>query len=192
MDHRVHRPRGSHSSTIVLLVGAVLTFASPALCQSADSAATPAELARRWENRGIESWFVAFEARVPGFGGMYLDDGEIVALVPNPSDESVLALIEEEFIDSARNRGQFSRQAAIRLERADYAMSALITWHELAAANTDGSLEINGIGVDHRRNRLSLRTGDADNEPGIREFAARLGIPADAIVVEIRGPALPG
>lgn len=122
---------------------------------------------------------VALE-EVPGFGGLFL----------NEAGETVVRLTTLEYVeqarDYARRRGQhsFAGQQRIVVWEADYDFAQLARWERLLLpAIVDGG--VLSFDIDERSNRLRIGVFDMAAAGSIRRIAATLGVPSNALIVEL-------
>lgn len=154
--------------------------------------ATEAQEARalspqEYEGRGIESEFAALEARLPGFGGFYMDEaGDLVAYVRDVSDDARTA-IADAFLTRGEERYRFVRDdgsmPTVRLVRGDYSISQLIDW---SATIHESATEQHGVvqyDADERQNRVSLGVASDTDPSAVLGLATDLGIPEGAVSV---------
>jgi len=177
--------------------GAVLALVAASAC-SDDSAPTQpvpdaALEANRslvvsdFASRGIESDFVALEARLPGFGGFYLDAaGDIAAYVRDPSDATRQA-IADAFLGTEEQRNTFMRAdgslPSIRLATGEYSMSQLIDWSRRIRTSAGADLKIVQFDADERHNRVSIGIENRASDAGVFALAEEMGIPRGALHV---------
>lgn len=144
-------------------------FASPAVTQSSQSA-TPDPL--------------VLAQAVPGFGGYFIDaSGAPTVYLTDPGRRAEAAAALAGFLDS------FGWSAAdLRVRQASYDYQQLNAWYQAAwplALAVSGAVSTD---LDEGRNRLRFTGVNGAAISAITSALSGLGIPADAMVFELRGP----
>ena len=114
-----------------------------------------------FENRDIETEFVALERMLPGFGGFFHDEnGDIVAYVRDGEAGAARQLIDQAFLSDENSRNRFIKRDGgvpeIHVVPGDYTMSELIRW-TLAMRSASGVEHgLTLFDADEKRNRVRL------------------------------------
>ncbi|HEX6314242.1 MAG TPA: hypothetical protein VFZ73_05255 [Gemmatimonadaceae bacterium] len=121
---------------------------------------------------------------VPGFGGYFIDEtGAPTVYLTDPARRADAAAALAGFLDS------FGWTAAdLRVRQAKYSYQQLDAWYRAAwpiALGVSGAVSTD---LDEGRNRLRFTGVNASAVAAIVSAVAGLGIPDDALVVEVRGP----
>jgi hypothetical protein len=123
---------------------------------------------------------VALARGIPGFGGFFFDqDG-----VPTVYLRDLSARAQVERVLGPWLARQGVRVAALRVRRADYDWASLERWQGHA---TGTALAMRGavwVDADEARNRVTVGVERGTPAAQLRAAVARLGVPAEAIVVE--------
>lgn len=128
----------------------------------------------------------ALARAIPGFGGLFFENGQpTVALVDpamRPQAERVLAAF-------LRDHG-FS-ESQLRVRPAAFGYEDIDAWYAAfwAEAFAEGGVVL--ADLNETRNAIVIGVEDGSRTPGIRAVAARLGIPAAAVIVEEVEPIVP-
>lgn len=142
----------------------------------------------------LDDQFAQLAEEVPGFGGLYMEDGELRAYLADPrvvdapaANANVRAAVAR-FLDvnDARGRGR-ELAAAMRFSRGEFEFRQLRGFHQRLFARA-GDASITLLDIDERRNRVVVGVENEGAAEGVRAFAASLGIPARALIVEVRPP----
>ena len=122
--------------------------------------------------------------QVPGFGGYFIDEtGAPTVYLTDPNRRADAAAALAGFLSSF---GWSASDLKVRQARYDY--QQLDTWYRAAwpiALAVSGAVSTD---LDEGRNRLRFTGVNASAVSGIVSALSGLGIPTDAMVVEIRGP----
>ena len=121
---------------------------------------------------------------VPGFGGYFIDEaGAPTVYLTDPNRRAEAATALAGFLSSF---GWTASDLTVRQSRYDY--QQLDSWYRAAwpiALAVSGAVSTD---LDEGRNRLRFTGVNATAVAGIVAALSGLGIPADAMVVELRGP----
>lgn len=177
---------------------AVLTLVVSLLSVAVASAATRPTLAtdrriaglrpgesRQWLT--IDDQFAAIAQQVPAFGGMFLDeaDGVLYVHLLHPSTEVAAA---SEAAIAAVFKGKFDPQNKILALPGQYGFRELKDWHDRMMADV---LNLPGVvftDIDDAKNRLAVGVEKPEVQPLVEEQLARLGIPREAVNIEVTRP----
>jgi hypothetical protein len=129
---------------------------------------------------------VRVEGRVPGFGGMFVDqDGRLVVYL---LDRSQLAAARSAI--EAVFGAQHVPTAGVRARQGQYTVSQLKLWTERAT----GMLEMAGVtmvDLDEAKNRVAIGIEDKSRRSRVEQALASLSIPRAAIMIEVTGQIRP-
>lgn len=121
-------------------------------------------------------------ARVPSFGGYYLDGNVLVGLVSDPSDAPIARAELEAFWSSSDDLRSVSNDVVIR--EADFAFRELAEWRDLAYEYALGRDDVVRLDLDERRNRVAIGITDSGVVTDVEDILLELGIPRGAVVLE--------
>ena len=115
---------------------------------------------------------------VPGFAGWWLQGGTIVLmLVDTAQRDAAIRAIGAELPRRYRNN--------IRVHKADFNFDQLRKWKSLAL----GDSAVVSSDADEVRNRLVVEIADSGALAATRQRLVEMGIPSEALIIEISGPA---
>ena len=125
-------------------------------------------------------------ARVPGFGGFYLDGGRPTVWLTDMTGRgaAVQAL-------TPLMRGVGRQPEELQVRRADYDYRQLSEWFTGASS---AALDLDGIvmvDLDEARNRVLVGVENPGSIGAVRAALARAGIPERSFLVEVRAPIVP-
>jgi hypothetical protein len=129
---------------------------------------------------------VRVEERAPGFGGMFIGrDGRLAVYLLDPSQlAAARSAIEAVF------GAQQVPAAGVRAVRGQYTVSQLKRWAERATE----LLEVPGVtavDLDEAKNRVAIGLEDNSRTPTVEQGIVSLGIPREAVVIEVTGQIRP-
>lgn len=136
--------------------------------------------------QSYDDLLVRVEEKAAGFGGMFIgQDGRLaVYLLDSSGLAAARAAIEAVF------GAQQVPAAGVRALQGQYTVSQLKRWTERAT----GLLEISGVtmlDLDEAKNRVAVGLEDDSRKPTVEQALASLGIPREAVVIEVTGPIRP-
>lgn len=132
----------------------------------------------------------ASRAEAPGFAGYYLrDDGTPVVLVVDPAKADASERYLAPYFAAAASRGHGTKAVSGRpvIVKAEFDFAQLQEWSEQLAPMLSSHGDVYLIDVDEVGNRVSLGVGNTAAMRDVRREAARLGIPASAVNVQLQG-----
>jgi hypothetical protein len=135
----------------------------------------------------LDEQFLALAGRVPGFAGFFVEQGRIRVALTDPSPALLRAALVE--IERTFGPDRFSTQGA-RAVRATYDFVELNAWKEAALALLGGG-RVTLVDADERRNRVIVGLRTFADRQAVAEALRRAGVPAAAIVFEVRRPFAP-
>lgn len=147
--------------------------------------------------RGADQVFLSLHQEVPGFGGMFVgDDGAslYVYMKDIRKGTQISAALERRFGQTFRTRriGREGnvKELALTILQADYDAEELLAWkNSLRGHWLD--YEMTYLDLDERNNRIHVGVEGQENVIAFSEHVAQLGIPGDAVHVEVIRPADP-
>lgn len=160
----------------------------PWLSRAADVPARPVPNGRVLTMGPLEADFAALEASIPGFAGWYFDadSNVVVSLKDGGRSEEAFARIAPLAEERVR-RGGRGANAPVRIayesRPARYSFLELAAFRDAVQRDFPGG--IHSVDVDEVRNVLALGVATATDVGRIRAYVAKLGIPADAVSVEV-------
>jgi len=120
---------------------------------------------------------------IPGFGGLFIDHGVPTVYLTNPTDRSAM---ERALGDFASSRG--STPAQIQVLQGRYSLQQLDRWTRQVTTDAFSIAGVVYTDLDEAANRVTVGVDRAGASPSVRSLAARLGIPAEAVVVKQTEP----
>jgi hypothetical protein len=139
--------------------------------------------------RGVEDDILRMEAYVPGLGGAYYEEGQVVVYVPSTADPrrilAELAQASPLLLLESKQRRQLAI-GQVRLRVGKYSFSQLIAWEDLLAPQLRHLHLVSSSDADERRNQIAIGIVDDHRASEVYAAAESLGIPKEAIVVEKR------
>jgi hypothetical protein len=144
----------------------------------------------------VDDEYAQLNARIPGFAGLWYDDGQLtVGLVPEHSEELARQELETFFRDRKIGaRGDVWTRVAlgadIRFRPAIYEFATLKRWYDQTVT---GVLSLQGVvSTDIKGSRNSLQFGvvDSSHIPAVRDLLLGAGVPADAFVIRVTAPVI--
>lgn len=130
---------------------------------------------------------LALARSIPGFGGLFLDGSGIPTV--HLTDRSQRGAAERALEGFMRQRGLAPSQLQVREGAFEY--RALDGWFNRAWPEAFGVQGVVFADLNETRNRLVFGVVDAAAARGVRGAVARLGIPDEAVVVEVTEPIRP-
>lgn len=143
--------------------------------------------------RNLHEYFDGLGARIPGFAGWYFDgEGNPTVLLVD-LDRSALA--QQLIAPEAEARRVYRKDgstppAAFRFVQARFSFRELREWQQRVRPifSLPGVIE---TGIDEVQNKVVLGVESAGRIAAVRAHALELGIPAEALLVEVSLPLLP-
>ena len=139
---------------------------------------------------GIEREFMELEAKLPGFGGFYIDaTGDIVAYVSDPSSLQAREAFVDHFLGSVEARERLAREDGsprdVALVVGEYAFTDLAAWKVGLREALLVSHGVKYLDADERWNRVTVGVYDAGTTESVMALSDRLGIPEGALNIEV-------
>lgn len=133
----------------------------------------------------IDGLFLEVAARVPEFGGLFVEAGEPRVVLTDPS------LLGAAWVEIERvfGRGRFDA-SRVSVVPARYTFSELASYKEEAEAFL-GQGAVTFVDADERRNVLRLGLRDLRDRGNVERELARKGVPLAAVAFEARQPLTP-
>jgi len=140
--------------------------------------------------RGIEDDILRMEAYVPGLGGAFIENGELVVFVPSGMERSRvldgLARSSPFLTVDPAQRGLLARGEAIQLRTGLFAFSQLIAWERLLGPELRRLGAISFSDANEGLNRITLGIIHESYRDDVLRGAANAGVPLDAIDIVVR------
>jgi hypothetical protein len=140
--------------------------------------------------RGIMDDMLRIEAVAPGFAGYYVEkDTVLIALLVDPENEARLRAATAE-LKGRREPGTFnslSLTKVVRIVPAMYSLSELAAWQDLMFGVIAKFDVLTSVGVDITHNKVRIGITEAAGEPVMFEAVRKLGVPGDAVRIEVTG-----
>ena len=137
------------------------------------------------------------EARLPGFGGFYIDgDGQVVAIMKTHSGTPaarVRAVLHGAYASrpEAQVREAMSRAGTARIVEGSYSLSELVAIENRILRSRVPIPGITGLGVSILRNRVKVGFADANTLAQALPVIQSIGVPLDGILPEVWGEVQP-
>jgi hypothetical protein len=128
----------------------------------------------------------SLDRAIPGFGGFYVDNGVPTVYLLDVTQRGAAELTLGTF---ARSLGVAPAQ--IRVVKGQYAYRDLDRWFRQVSFEAFEGANVVYTDLDEATNRVAVGVERGSSMAGIRSIAARLGIPASAVVVRETDPILP-
>lgn len=123
-------------------------------------------------------WEAQLKSNIPGYGGLFVQDGTVNVWVKGEADqEAVKAAVAEAL-------GPDAAESQIVVRGATYTLAELEQWQALDWLSIQG---VNSIGVAQMENRLSIGVETEAAREQVMGAIDRLGVPAEAVTVEVIG-----
>ncbi|HEX2294211.1 MAG TPA: hypothetical protein VHN37_02760 [Actinomycetota bacterium] len=168
---------------LVVVTGALLVLS--ALSEPAGT--RPAAPGSR-PDKTLDDLFADVAARVPAFGGVYVDEGSgqlrVQMAGPGRAAEAQRALVE--VLDDP-SLGDLTPVAI----PADYTFAQLKRWYDDASPTILGMDSVTLGDIDERANRLRFGVEDLSSRGAVEDELQRHGVPLEAVVVEHVDAAVP-
>jgi hypothetical protein len=128
--------------------------------------------------------FAEVAALAPGFGGLFLDkDGILNVYLLDPAAEgAATAAISAVFGPERFPLGE------VRVLQGKYDFSQLWEWRHALRRDVLGLPGVTSLDIDELKNRLRVGVERAEVEPEVEKQLARLGIPREAVNIEVEPP----
>lgn len=139
-----------------------------------------------------ERAFQELARRIPAFGGFYLDTaGDLVVRLTDlgqaPAARAAVAHVLQQLAAERNNPG--ARLPEFRFEPAEYSFAQLSEWRDRAAP-VFGLDAVVALDLDEQRNRLTFGLKDASGRAEVEARIADLGIPLQAVHLEVIGQSM--
>ncbi|HET9151857.1 MAG TPA: hypothetical protein VFN83_09105 [Gemmatimonadales bacterium] len=130
--------------------------------------------------RGLDSVYLAIEAQVPGFAGVYArPDSAYVLLLTDPSDSARAKQVVADYLHTQSGQGP---TPTFVIAPARYRFSQLLEWQR-AVATLMSDPETASLDADEVLNAVHLFVTPGSDIAQWQTRVEALGVPADAIVV---------
>lgn len=195
-------PRTRSPGTIASLV-AVTTALLIMSCRSDDvptgmgsgrslgyALATPSSLFSSHGPRNLDDDFEALAKTLPGFGGLYYENGQLTVVLTDTTKGSSISGAIANFLarydPSALGRAM-NDVASMRVRHGDFDWTHLAQWNR-QLLQLGGSNGVTQTDIDEVRNRISIGVMDDGSAARVRAALATLQVPSAAVIVETIPP----
>lgn len=145
---------------------------------------TKAEVLANLGTETFDGYMAAINEKVPGFGGAYFEDGLLkIAMVGGQSKADQISSVIAELDDGAPDFARTVGAAQVEIVPALYDFASLVAWKEMS--NPLMEIGVKLIDADEKTNTVTLGIYDSTIESSVREAAGKIGIPDDALTIEI-------
>lgn len=184
------------ASVVGILVMMRLFVMTPAAAQQA----LPAPEIRQSAGSTLDEQLLDMATRDPGFGGMFVDsEGRLTMYVMDKAldaqdGHSRLAAMSVDAITTFRDNDQVADAAAmhrINVIPAQYSFTSLYDWHKQLTSDV---LSVPGVvltDISESSNRVRVGVENPDVAARVRRRFASLGVPEQAVTVELMPPIRP-
>jgi hypothetical protein len=141
--------------------------------------------------RGEQDYLVRFERRVPGFGGLFIQNGQIYIYLKGPgvSQDSVRSVLARTY---AAHQNKLVREVMAAASHAivlpaDYSFSELIAVEQRIASASRLPSAFVGAGVSLRDNRVTVAVEDSASVSAVAGMLAANGVPVSSLTLTVWG-----
>ncbi len=174
----------------------MLLIAVPAAAENLrslrESAATPpgadASAGMIWASKTMDIMLMDVASIVPGFGGMYLDAAEQVLYVYAVGNEDAAALRRA---IAAVFGPEIVPNGGVRVIPGKYTVPQLFGWYQLINEHIFSLPDVTATDLQEAGNHLSIGITHESVRAQVEGEIERLGIPRDAVAIEVSGPVIP-
>jgi len=134
----------------------------------------------------LDDLLLEVATRVPGFGGMFIDeDGRLAVYLLDPAESSAA----EEAIAAVFGRERIPPRG-VRAIQGQYGIQQLKGWYDrfLSLFSIPGVVMTD---LDEGRNRLTVGVERPQVRAPVERELRRLDIPPEAVIIEVTGPIMP-
>jgi hypothetical protein len=133
--------------------------------------------------RTIDDVFASTAARIPSFGGLWVDESADVLYVWITNSRMTDALGARAIVAAALGDASLAAERVVPL-LGRYSFAQLHRWHTRITARVLGMTGVTSTDVDDRRNRIAIGVDDLRLTPLIRARMNAMNVPLDAVVIE--------
>jgi hypothetical protein len=139
---------------------------------------------------GLDELFINVESVLPGFGGFYVEnDFLVIVLTATPPAGNLRQFISERLAKVRPEVAEMALAGRVQIVRGDFSFRQLYSIKESLTRNPFPKMVL--VDVDERRNRVLVGVEDEDSVADVLRHLSGIGVPLDAIVVEVWGPIVP-
>lgn len=136
---------------------------------------------------GLDRVFYDISGHIPGFAGFYFDaDGTVNVLLVNLKQNGLARRTVSDLVERTRGRAL----GHMKVNQVKYDFRQLYRWQESIVSARDGG-GLTRLGICVEQNRICMGVHRGGGLASARAVVARLGIPADAIILEEHDPIEP-
>lgn len=139
--------------------------------------------------RLLDDEFAELAKRLPGFGGLYVSDGQIAIFLTHVGDSVIARQFIRPFVDSVAGRAITAALApSFRVLQGDYDFRDLLRWKRLIVSNVE-THGLVSIDVDESRNRVRIGVLDSATRERVLQRLSALNVPGAATEIVLDAPA---
>lgn len=144
------------------------------------------------ESLSLDDYYANIAKEVPGFGGMYLEEGNLNMYFLEGSAKTGAATYQKVLgiMNQEANVPEYIQTASPQIRRGDYDFIELRDWKNALKSKLRGEGMV-FIDADERRNRVRVGITESLATSRISSMLADLGIPEGAVITEITDPIVP-
>src|SRR5687768_13911954 len=180
---------------IVSLALSLVSSPSTSLAYSPESAQSP-EIQVQNGVRMIDNRFAEVAQQVPGFGGMFYDErGQLTMYLAKGrlgyQDMVVVQAAKASVVTVFENDPRITGAGEIRVIPGKYDFLQLKEWYDRMNIEV---LSVPGVvltDIDEAKNRLRVGVENQEVQTMVEEKLSRLGVPREAVIIEVSGPFKP-
>ncbi len=154
------------------------------------AARQPGERIEPIVNRGrpvtIDDLFAEIAKQVPGFGGMFIDKTDSLAVYLVDIGPNATAAVQNAIVNVFGNDERFQRPIVVL--KGKYGFLQLKKWHDRLMPEVLGLSEVVLTDIDDARNRLRIGIETLDVQEKIELQLDNLSIPREAVIIEQTEP----
>jgi hypothetical protein len=138
----------------------------------------------------LDELFINVESVLPGFGGFYVEDDFLVIVsTATPPAGNLRQIISERLAKVRPEVAEMALAGRVQIVRGDFSFRQLYSIKESLTRNPFPKMVL--VDVDERRNRVLVGVEDEDSVADVLRHLSGIGVPLDAVVVEVWGPIVP-
>jgi hypothetical protein len=151
---------------------------------------------RQREPRNLDEHFIELaQTEIPGFGGYFIDDdGELVIYLKDlrGRDRAVAAIGRalQRRPPAVRDRGRGLDVARARILQGRFDFIELASWKSLLTERVTRVPELVFVDANEERNQVLIGVASEDARSAVVQIVETLGLPDDAVAIEIVEPSL--
>ena len=179
----MHRPRFTGAATLAVAALVLSACADADNGVAPDTPADPQGANVPAHAQGSPPDRAALAAAVPGFGGIFLDDGAPTVYL---TDTNSRPRMERALSAWLAQEGYAPGQ--LRVRRGEFSYPELLGWFEAASREVFAEGGVVLVDLHEPTNRVLIGVEDQGSAARVRAAAVRAGVPTEALSVEVREP----